>query len=180
MCRDGSCLQCSRLKGAFRHGGTTAAPPSSCHASKLPFCFPSQAQKPKELWPAKLHMWGWPGAPPGMRERVGALIRSGLAPCPSLPCGPGLTQYLKERSHLGELPPGEQDEANCAMLCLPASRLGLGLLWGPTWPGDVCPYLPAVSCSHFSNRAFRACAPEVRGSVCDLTSSRRRSPGRWA
>lgn len=35
--------------------------------------------------------------------------------------------------------------------------------------------MPAVSCSHFSNSAFRACAPEVRGSVCDLTSSRRRA-----
>lgn len=58
---------------------------------------------------------------------------------------------------------------------------GLGRLscaaWPPRGSGRERPYLPAVSRSHFSNKAFRACAPDVRGSVCDLTSSRRRA---WA
>lgn len=62
----------------------------------------------------------------------------------------------------------------------PPERAGEGLSsqeqgQAPLWVR--CPYLPAVSCSHFSNNAFRACAPDVRGSVCDLTSSRRRA---WA
>lgn len=50
--------------------------------------------------------------------------------------------------------------ASSAELRPPGPHLGLG-----PHTGHERPYLPTVSCSHFSNKAFRACAPDVRGSV---------------
>lgn len=77
------------------------------------------------------------------------------------------------------MPPGEQVRALPCYALLPDPCLGWACCEEEGLDGGS-PYLPAVSCSHFSNNAFRACAPEVRGSVCDLTSSLRRSPWRGA